>query len=88
MLWCLALDLTVTNFAALTGIITRSVIKIFLKIRSQLAHECQCDSPFAGEVKIYESYFGPKKLGVKEYVEQDLKQSSLKSFGETGGGNT
>ena len=59
---CFTLDLTATNCSALTGISTRSVNDIFLKIRTQLVPECQRHSPLAGEIETDESYFGPKRI--------------------------
>ncbi len=59
---CFALDLTATQTAAMTGISVRSVNDIFLRIRERLAHECQKNSPFAGDLEADESYFGPRRV--------------------------
>lgn len=52
---CFALDLTATRTAAMTDISVRSVNDIFLRIREKLAHECQKNSPFAGDLESDES---------------------------------
>jgi transposase-like protein len=57
-----AMDLTATNTAQLTGLSTRSVNAIFLKIRQRIAQHCEDQSPFHGEVEIDESYFGPRRV--------------------------
>ncbi len=52
---CFALDLTATQTAAMTGISVRSVNDIFLRIREKLAHECQKNFPFVGDLEADES---------------------------------
>jgi len=58
----MALDLSATDTAELTGISVRSVNAIFLKIRRRLAEECERHRPFSGEVEVDESYFGPRRV--------------------------
>ena len=50
---CFAQNLCATNTAALTGLTTKTVNTIYLKIRSRIAQECERESPFAtGEVEV------------------------------------
>jgi transposase-like protein len=59
----LTLDFPATDVAALTGLTTKSVNTIFLKIRERLAQECERESPFAtGEVEVDECYFGARRV--------------------------
>ncbi len=57
-----ALDLTASDTARLTGISTRSVNNLFLKLRCRMAAECERQTPFAGVVELDESYFGSKRI--------------------------
>jgi transposase len=57
-----ALDLTATETAVLTGLSVRSVNSVYLKLRRQIATWCEAQSPFAGEVEVDESYFGPRRV--------------------------
>jgi transposase len=57
-----ALDLPATKTADLSGLSVRSVNTIYQKIRARLADECALHSPFAGEVEVDESYFGPRRI--------------------------
>jgi transposase len=57
-----ALDLTATKAAQLTGVSIRSANTIYLKLRQRIAAWCDAQSPFAGEVEVDESYFGPKRV--------------------------
>ncbi|HLI63847.1 MAG TPA: IS1595 family transposase [Terriglobales bacterium] len=57
-----ALDLTASETAAMTGVSVRSVNNIYLKLRRQIAAWCEAQSPFAGEVEVDESYFGPRRV--------------------------
>ena len=62
LLRCFALDLTATETAVMTGLSVRSVNAIYLRIRERLAEACETQSPFSGQVKIDESYFGPTRV--------------------------
>lgn len=62
LLRAFALDLTASATAQLTGLSLRSVNPIYLKIRARIAQHCEAASPFAGEVEVDESYFGPKRV--------------------------
>jgi transposase len=57
-----ALDLTASDAAAITGLSLRSVNSIYLKLRRRIAAWCEAQSPFAGEVEVDESYFGPRRV--------------------------
>jgi transposase-like protein len=58
-----AQDLCATDAAALTGLTTKSVNCIYLKIRERIAQACERESPFAtGVVEVDESYFGAKRV--------------------------
>ncbi len=57
-----ALDLTATQAAELTGLSTRRVNDIYLKVRGRIAEFCERQSPFRGEVEVDESYFGPRRV--------------------------
>jgi transposase len=57
-----ALDLTASEAAAITGISVRSVNNIYLQLRRRIAAWCEAQSPFAGEVEVDESYFGPRRV--------------------------
>ena len=60
---CFAQDLCATDTAALTGLTTKTVNTIFLKIRARLAQACERESPFtAGEVEVDECYFGTHRV--------------------------
>ena len=58
-----ALDLSASDTARLTGLTTKTVNTIFLKIRARIAQACERESPFAsGEVEVDESYFGARRV--------------------------
>ena len=57
-----ALDLTASDAARLTGISTRSVNAIYLRMRRRIAEYCEAQSPYSGEVELDESHFGPKRI--------------------------
>ena len=58
-----SLDLTASDTARLTGISVRSVNDIYLRLRERLASECENVGGIrGGEVEIYESYFGPRRV--------------------------
>ena len=56
------MDLSATQAAELTGLSIRSVNAIFLKIRRRIVAYCEEQFPYAGEVELDESYFGPKRI--------------------------
>ena len=56
------MDLTAIDSAELTGLSTRRVNDIYLKLRRSIAEHCEQQSPFQGEVEVDESYFGPKRV--------------------------
>lgn len=58
-----ALDLPATDTARLTGLTTKTVNTIYLKIRRRIAQACEAESPFmSGEVEVDESYFGARRV--------------------------
>ena len=58
-----ALDLSASDTARLTGLTTKTVNSIYLKIRARIAQACERESPFAsGEVEVDESYFGARRV--------------------------
>ena len=58
-----ALDLSASDTAELTGLTHKTVNTIFLKIRRRMAEDCERQSPFkSGEVEVDESYFGPRRV--------------------------
>ena len=57
-----ALDLTATQLAAVSGL-NRNTVNRYLKlIRQAIAHHCQRESPFSGDVEVDESYFGARRV--------------------------
>ena len=62
-----ALDLPATDTARLTGLTTKTVNIIYLKIRRRIAQACEAESPFtSGEVEVDESYFGARRVRGKK----------------------
>ena len=58
-----ALDLSASDTARLTGLTTKTVNSIYLKIRRRIAETCERESPFVnGEVEVDESYFGARRV--------------------------
>ena len=57
-----AIDLTASDTAQLTGVSTRTVNNLFLKLRRRMADECEKHTPFSGVVELDESYFGAKRI--------------------------
>jgi transposase len=62
VLRCFALDLTATQAAATTGLSVRATNALYLKLRRRIAAWCEAAAPFAGQVEIDESYFGPRRV--------------------------
>ena len=60
---CFSRDLCATDTAALTGLTTKTVNTIYLKMRHRIAQACERESPFeSGEVEVDESYFGARRV--------------------------
>lgn len=57
-----SLDFTASDTARLTGLSVRSVNTIYLKIRKQIALNCEKQSPVKGVVEVDESYFGARRI--------------------------
>ena len=58
----LALDLTASQIALLTGLNRNSVNRYVRVIRVRIAEFCETQSPFGGEVEVDESYFGARRI--------------------------
>ena len=56
------LDLTASQIALLTGLNRNTVNRYLLAIRERIAHFCETQSPFGGEVEVDESYFGARRI--------------------------
>lgn len=59
---CFALDLTATQAAATTGLSLRATNALYLKLRRRIAAWCEAAAPFAGQIEVDESYFGPRRV--------------------------
>jgi transposase-like protein len=58
-----ALDLTANKTAQLTDLTHQTVNRIYLKIRNQVAQECERASPFVScQIEVGESYFGARRV--------------------------
>jgi transposase-like protein len=57
-----ALDLTAVQVAKLAQLNRNTVNRYLTLIRRAIAVHCDSQSPFAGEVELDESYFGPKRV--------------------------
>lgn len=57
-----AMDLEATKIAQLTGVSRVTVNKYLHAIRTKIAEDAERASPFAGEVEVDESYFGPRRI--------------------------
>ena len=73
---CFSMDLTATDTATLTGLSTRIVNDIYLKIRRRIAEECQRQAPYMGELEVDKSYFGSKRVAANGDEEPAAKPSS------------
>ena len=62
---CFALDFSASDSARLTGISTRSVHSIYIKLRRRLAQECEQHARMTGHIEVDESYLGPKRIRAK-----------------------
>lgn len=58
----LALDLTASQIALLTGLNRNTVNRYVRVIRARIAEFCETQSPFGGEVEVDESYFGARRI--------------------------
>ena len=56
------LDLTASQIAHLTGLNRNTVNRYMRAIRERIAHFCETQSPFGGEVEVDESYFGARRI--------------------------
>lgn len=58
----LALDLTASQMALLTGLNRNTANRYVRAIRERIAQFCETQSPFGGEVEVDESYFGARRI--------------------------
>lgn len=58
----LALDLTASDTARLTGLSVRSVNDMYLRLRRRLHQLCSVPTELDGAVELDESYFGPRRV--------------------------
>lgn len=56
-----ALDITADRAARLTGLNHKTVAAIYTHLRLRMADLAEADCPFAGQIEIDESYFGPAR---------------------------
>ena len=59
-LFCL--DLTAVQMTELTSLHRNTVNRYLKKLRERIAHLCEQESPFAGEVEVDESWFGARRI--------------------------
>ena len=57
-----SLDIDAQTVAILTGLNRNTINRYFHLIRNRIAEFCEQRSPFTGEVKVGESYFGGKRI--------------------------
>ena len=62
LLRLLALDLTASDAARLTGLSVRSVNDVYLRLRRRLQTWCLVPAELNGAVELDESYFGPRRV--------------------------
>lgn len=46
-------------------------------VREKIAHLCEQQSPYSGEVEVDESYFGPKRVKGKQVEDLEQRQQCL-----------
>lgn len=57
-----ALDLEAVKIAKITGLNRNTVNRYARLVRERMVEDCERQSPFAGEVEVDESYFGPRRV--------------------------
>ncbi len=55
-------DLDAQSIASLTRLNRNTVNRYLTLIRKRIAEHCETQSPFKGEIEVYESYFGGKRI--------------------------
>ena len=77
-----SLELSASDTARLTGLTTKTVNSIYLKIRRRIAEACERESPFTnGEVEVDESDFGARRVrGRDEFVVGAHHINGIESF--------
>ena len=61
-----SLDSPASKIAELSGISRPAINQLLLKLRIRVAQVCDASSPFSGEVKVDESYFGTRRVRGKK----------------------
>ena len=59
---CFAVDLEAEQVAEIRGLSRNTINKYFKEMRVRIAEYCESSSPFSGEVKVDESYFGARRI--------------------------
>ena len=59
---CFSLDLNACQTSSLTHLNRNTINRYFHLIRKRVAHFCELESPFQGEIEVDESYFGGKRI--------------------------
>lgn len=57
-----AIDIEATKISKFTGLNRNTVNRYARLVRERMAEDCERQSPFAGEVEVDESYFGPRRV--------------------------
>jgi hypothetical protein len=68
-----SLDLEAEQTAQIVNLSRNTINKYYKAFRTRIVELCEEDSPFAGEIEVNESYFGAKRVKVKELEEQKEK---------------
>ena len=61
ILRCFSLDITATKTSELTGVSRPTANRIYKKLRERIKDMCH-EFPLSGEVEVYESYFGARRI--------------------------
>jgi len=61
-----ALDFPASKIAELSNVSRPTINQLLLKLRIRVAQVCDASSPFSGEVKVDESYFGTRRVRGKK----------------------
>ena len=60
------LDFPASKIAELSDVSRPTINQLLLKLRIRVAQVCDASSPFSGEVKVDESYFGARRVRGKK----------------------
>ena len=61
-----SLDFPASKIAELSDVSRPTINQLLLKLRIRVAQVCDASSPFSGEVKVDESYFGTRRVRGKK----------------------